>query len=133
MYLLLQFFRKLNSQIENIGADLGFPPKKFIGNAKKAFIKQRMLALQVWILVLKIKETENKVKTAINRKSNWKFWRRNSIMSPGKVERFPLPSFDRRDTISDVGLNPIKMQRELLLISWSFFSSLSFLYWFVSL
>lgn len=44
-----KFFRKLNSEIEKFGADLGFPPKKFIGNAKEAFIKQRMLALQVWI------------------------------------------------------------------------------------
>ncbi|VDO16689.1 unnamed protein product [Brugia timori] len=40
-------FRKLNSHIKKIGADLGFPPKKFIGNAKETFIKQRMLALQV--------------------------------------------------------------------------------------
>ncbi|CAG9539086.1 unnamed protein product [Cercopithifilaria johnstoni] len=42
-------FRKLNSQIEKFGADLGFPPKKFIGNAKKAFIKQRMQALQEFL------------------------------------------------------------------------------------
>ncbi|VDK62351.1 unnamed protein product [Onchocerca ochengi] len=42
-------FRKLNSQIEKFGADLGFPPKKFIGNAKEVFIKQRMLALQEFL------------------------------------------------------------------------------------
>ncbi|MCP9259455.1 PX domain-containing protein kinase-like protein [Dirofilaria immitis] len=42
-------FRKLNSQIEKFGADLGFPPKKFIGNVKEAFIKQRMLALQEFL------------------------------------------------------------------------------------
>ncbi|VIO91559.1 Uncharacterized protein BM_BM10845 [Brugia malayi] len=42
-------FRKLNSHIKKIGADLGFPPKKFIGNAKETFIKQRMLALQEFL------------------------------------------------------------------------------------
>uniref|UniRef100_A0A915Q2X1 PX domain-containing protein n=1 Tax=Setaria digitata TaxID=48799 RepID=A0A915Q2X1_9BILA len=42
-------FRKLNSEIEKFGVDLDFPPRKFIGNAKESFIKQRMLALQEFL------------------------------------------------------------------------------------
>ncbi|OZC09622.1 hypothetical protein X798_03316 [Onchocerca flexuosa] len=42
-------FRKLNAQIEKFNADLKFPPKKFIGNAKEVFVKQRMLALQEFL------------------------------------------------------------------------------------
>uniref|UniRef100_A0A0M3JI46 PX domain-containing protein n=1 Tax=Anisakis simplex TaxID=6269 RepID=A0A0M3JI46_ANISI len=40
-------FREMNKNLEKFGVELGFPPKKAIGNTKEQFIVQRKEALQV--------------------------------------------------------------------------------------